>query len=456
MNRIDVNLGAADLYRVGERTGCARLLTMGPLLVFAFLAEALVATGSFSGFRICHTHHMVATALFLILVIVAGEAIPLRCRQRAWNSVDRRTRPLFTCVMLLVSWGLVSCLFQRRFFLGNLVFWAMWSMTYLAAFHSIPRLLSGLGVTDRIRFVAIVLGFGALASILMPGEPVQGRFVGVFGNPTWTGIFLASATVYFFGLMLLDPRNWSRWGAFCVVSFICLVMTRTRAAIAATFVGIGVEALLLTTDRSKGLRDRAVGTILLIPCMGLALTELAYSDALPVDSQAMAEYLRISGGPSDVYESRKMNWEAGVAGLLEVSVEGKGFLSKFGNAGATTRILGIEFPSYDWTSSADPLNSFMLVSMQIGLPGGILFLALLWSLWAASNGLPVRLQVLFRGFLVIGLTQGFLSGNWLLSFGDSFDRFSFVVLGLMLYCPDRDVPITSSGTRLIMNRELRE
>jgi len=114
---------------------------------------------------------------------------------------------------------------------------------------------------------------------------------------------------------------------------------------------------------------------------------------------------------------------------------GEGFLSKYANRVNTESVFGIEVPTYDCTTNDDPLNSLFLFEQQTGPVGGLLYLALLAVLLRAAGKASQPVRGLALAFVVVGIMFGFISGNWLLSFGDSFDRYSFIFFAAMLYCP---------------------
>ena len=430
------------------RSQLRELVALGPLLVLAFFAEGLLAKGSFSGIHIGFDLHMVLTALCLAMLAAAGEILPLRCPQRAWQDTCRRTRGIRDFAGCLAAWGLVSCLFQESFFEANLIFWAMWVTTYLVAFRSVPRLLSGLRWETRVTLLSVMLMTGIIGSLFVP-EYKADRFVGVFGAATWTGLFMAAAVAHWTAHAFLAKRIIGPWLFLLGAALVMLLATRTRASIAAAALGAAACLANVCLRQKAPGRKRAWGILALSGC-GFMILAILFASAERSEKRRVAEHLRVEEGMERVYlTARARNWEQGASNFFENGLVGRGFLSKFGNQSGTQRVLGIDLPRYDWPSAEDPLNSVFLINQQIGLPGAMLFLLLLSALSVAGLRTQECLRVYLAGFLAVGLVVAFLSGNWLLSFGDSFDRYSYIALAALVYCPEvqqksRRCPITTS------------
>jgi hypothetical protein len=144
---------------------------------------------------------------------------------------------------------------------------------------------------------------------------------------------------------------------------------------------------------------------------------------------------RLEGGTEALGQSRGLVWREGWATFFDTGLTGSGFLSKYGNSEDQTKIYGIKVPRYDWNTSDDPLNSLLLINRQIGLPGALIFLGLLYALWRAAITSVSELRPLTVAFFSFGVFTAFLNDNWLLSFGDSFDRFSYILFACALFPP---------------------
>jgi O-antigen ligase len=177
--------------------------------------------------------------------------------------------------------------------------------------------------------------------------------------------------------------------------------------------------------------------MLLLVALGLAIT-FVVSSGWFTDAGVVA-YLRVDGGISQMYESRAMNWEAGYRSLSSYGLFGFGFISKFAEQGTAT-FMGIAIPQYDWNMESDPLNMIMLTSRQTGIPGGLFLLAMLVAIFRGISRMPGAESHLARGLLAAGLIFGLADGNWLTSFGDPVDRFSFVALSLLVSIPNESAP----------------
>ena len=152
-----------------------------------------------------------------------------------------------------------------------------------------------------------------------------------------------------------------------------------------------------------------------------------------INTERLLAHLRLDGGIRQAYSNaRAMNWERGYGDFLSYGFLGRGFLSKFGNEDSTTKVMGIEFPRYDWEADSDPLNMFMSTAQQNGIPAMLLLIGVLITLFRTRSHLAdVRSKCILTGFLCTGLVFGTLDGNWLTSFGDPIDRFCLVSFAVL-------------------------
>lgn len=408
------------------------LLTPGPLLVLVFIAESLIAKGSFPGLRIGFALHMLLTTGLLGMLAVAGEVWALRCPPNVWLHAWKRGENVRVMLFVLVTWGLISTVTQSRFPEANFIFWALWALNYFVMFRSVPRLLSGCDLDQRVALIMIVLIVGLVGSILHPHYQM-GRFVGVYGNATWTGHFFAATVVFAFALMV-----WRRWKWPMLVfgaGLVLLVMSRTRGGVAGAAIGLITVTWVVAQHNSVHSKRIVLSTALLFSIVGIGGgVYLSSSGRSERAIQAAASHLRIEEGMESIRKARGMNQAQGSREFWNNGPFGRGFLSKYGDDTAR-EIFGIEVPRYDWTTDDDPLNSFYLVNQQIGLPGMCLFIAFLMALLAAGLHLTPLARMFFLSLWSIGIFLSFFSVAWAVSFGDSWDRFCLVALSALMYSP---------------------
>jgi hypothetical protein len=353
-----------------------------------------------------------------------------------WVLLRHRVRPpglkeVRAVSLLLMGWGFASCLAQDKV-IENMAFWMMWSASLFAGWWVVPCLLRGLDLDQRVRLLLAALVaciFLALPGMLVPSE----RLTGMFGTATTAGRLLALAVILGVARWL-SGRKLPFWLPYAtLLAGGLLMMTRTRASIAAGMLGSGfiVWNAAFGRDRTGQLKPQRAIALMCLLVVGLAFVLLSGV----FSQEELARHFRFEGGIEGVYAARSMNWEQSWAELPSYGVFGWGFLSKFGKSRSIVRVFGLEFPRYEWTTGTDPLNMLFLVTKQTGVPGGLLLAALLVCLVAAVARLRGTARAASGGWLVAGLVFGLLDGNWLVSFGDPVDRLSLVALAGLLSAP---------------------
>lgn len=407
---------------------------LGPLLILVFLVEGIVAKGSVPGIGIGFSDHLLFTAIWLGILILAGEILPVGPH---WAGIAKRSTSVFRSAMLLGLAGVASAVLQQRYWAGNCAFALLLAGTYYVAFRSIPRLLSSWSANECLR------GFGWLFAILTIGclcvqASIQDRFTGIFGNATYTGAFLSIIAIYWLYLLVIGARRPTLWIAFLAASIALLVMTRTRNAIGAAAFG-GAVVLGYPILSRAALSPRPWWIAWTGMFVSVAAILAATLDLVPYSTGDVGDYLRLPSSIGDKYDTRTALWAAGWRDFLGHGLTGEGYLAKYAGS-SDTSIMGVSVPRYDWTTFDDPLNSLFLVDKQIGPLGVALYLILLLNMVKVSIESPIPIRCLLLGILAAGTTFGLLSGNWLLSFGDAFDRWSFALLGTTMFTDGHDTP----------------
>jgi hypothetical protein len=421
-----------DAIRHARPVELRAFLRLGPLLILAFIAESLVAKGSFPGLRIGFALHMLLTAGLLGLMAIAGEVMQLRCSPGIWQQTWKRGEYVRFILIGMIGWGLLSSIGQTKYPEATLLFWLLWALNYFVVFRSVPRLLSGSSLDQRVAFIMAVLIVGVIGSIQHPLYQA-GRFVGVYGNATWTGHFFAATVVFAFALAITRRLRWP-WLLFGT-AVILLGMSRTRGGIGSAVIGLFVVIWVALQVNSTRSRRIVVATVILTSfSVVVLLWYLSETGRMGEAVQRAAVHLRVERGMESIHAARSMNQSQGAREFWNNGLLGRGFLSKYGDE-STREIMGIAIPRYDWESDDDPLNSFYLVNQQIGHPGMLLFAGLLLAMLAAGWHPTPLARMLLLSLWCIGIFLGFFSVAWLVSFGDSWDRFCLVTFAALMHAP---------------------
>lgn len=404
-------------------------LALGSISILAFLAEGILSKSNVPGIRLGFIQHMSATVCLLFLLGYAWLYCPIHDFKRTASAGLLRVR---YHVAAICGWTLISTLAQTDEFLpANIAFWTIWSANLFAIWWIVPVLVGNFSVQDRLRLIQLVVFSVVTFCILL--HPLngyqQGRLVGMFVNASHSGRMLALAVVTCFTIWLTSPRQQMWQVAFLLAAAVLLVMTRTRASIASATVACA--AVFLTVQFSnnswkQSSTGRKTGIVLFI------LVTAAFVGWLTIDLSEATTFLRVDGGITGVIASRTMNWSRGFGEFDEYGILGGGFMSRFGDTSNPLVIGGISVPKYDWLTADDPMNMWMSMAKQSGIPAMIVLLFIVIAIWQMRSQMtdfPSRCLV--TGFLVSGLVFGSVDGNWLLSFGHPVDRFSMVVFAIL-------------------------
>jgi hypothetical protein len=406
----------------------------GPLLVLLFLFEGVLGKSRVPGLALSHTSHIVGSAL-LIAILVGFSLTFSACPSKTPRGVR-------LWAWLLIAWCFFATL-PQDFLVANLCFWLLWAGSWYVALWVIPLLFAHCTTEERLRFLLGVLFASAISCLVADGlfGRSAGRLSGIYQNATFAGRMCSLATVFGVGSLLVGkPWNSKRLLPLIALSAIALLLTRTRASIAASLLACGVMVVTIggatrPLRRMAKKRNRIVFSILVALLAGSVFLVPGLEGK---DLDSSLRFLRLDRGVDNLYNARAMNWETGANSALESGAVGGGFLAKFANTSRTRTVWGITFPTYDWETGTDPLNMFLLTVVQSGWPAAGMLLGLLVQLWRARARVGIEQRTLLTGLLSTGAIFGCIDGNWLTSFGDSVDRFCMIALGLMTSSPAGD------------------
>ncbi|MDC1043611.1 hypothetical protein OAQ71_00130, partial [bacterium] len=265
--------------------------------------------------------------------------------------------------------------------------------------------------------------------LLGGGFSADGRFRGAFQNASHSGRLMCLATISAVFCVIESKRGRVIAMAVLFLAMPMLIISQTRASIAAT--GIGLLVLMVA-----GLRTRKVGYRL-----GLALLVTIPTVSAPwwLAEENLSQatgFLRLEGGVDGVLAARSANWR-GIDSFMDYGVVGSGYMSKFGAATGAREVFGVRFPTYDWQTASDPLNMWHTAGQSMGVPAVFALVCLLASLCVTASRCDASLRAFFFAVLAAHLLFGTVDGNWLTSFGNETDRLSAFILGATLFARSR-------------------
>lgn len=227
----------------------------------------------------------------------------------------------------------------------------------------------GLGLTLLASYLELLTGWTLPGSTSLPGV--------VFKNPVTQGLLLALAA-YLWGLQAATRTSLWRWPlALAALLAVCNVVFVTLGASA--YLVLAVLILLLAGQLGQH-RGLVLGTLLVIVLGGLV-----YSQSTSVQSRVEdfhRELVRQSPGRTATPELRWDYYRHTPKLLLEHPLTGTG-----------TGSFPYEFErlanAYGLPTRGNPHNEYLMLGVQLGIPGILLFVGLLAALWRHSAGLMV-------------------------------------------------------------------
>jgi hypothetical protein len=352
-----------------------------------------------------------------------------------WKSSRRRTRhdstepPLRVkaCLAGLLAVGITSCVAQEDP-LGNLAFLAVSAGTVYLLCVSGADLMRDISKERCIDIALVPLGFIAVGSLAlrMLGTSVvsyEVRFNGLYSDAIVAGQMFGLTCLLSFWMILhtRSKKVWGYWALF-LVAILCIVLTRTRTDVFGTVIGMIAclyAAMCSSTTAIPRRRARAIFGLLVL----LTVISSIWLTQPGIDTSRATEYLRIAGDYDDIVRSRAEYWRTGTGNLSITNIFGEGPLAKFGGELSTDRS--------GYVGELNMHNAFLSVFQYYGWPGGILFIIFLVSVGGTFLKRKDPYAVLGLSLLAFGVVQS-ISENWLLSFGNPGDAYSWFILGLTL------------------------
>ena len=398
-----------------------RGLTFGAVLIYCLLLSGLVGKS--------HLFFLTGYVWRVQMAVVAA-AVIVGVLFSVWKRSQRRTcqhgseLPLGVkaCLGGLLAVAIGSCVVQENW-LGNLAFLFVFAGMVYIVFVNGADLMRGISKNRCIDLALLplcIMVVGSLPSIVLDSRE---RFFGLYYGAIVAGqMFGLTCLLLFWKIIHTQSKKvWAYW-ALLSIAILCLVLTRTRTDIFGTPVGMIICLYAAMRKGAAAILRRRAQAILGLLVLLLAISSI-WLTGQEVDTDTAKEYLRISGDYDDVTSTRLGSWETGMRNVSYRNIFGKGPLARFGSKLSTQES--------GYVRELSSCNSYLAVFQAYGWPGGILFIIFLVSVGSTFLKRRDPYATLGLSLLVFGLVNS-TSENWLLSFGSSFDVYSWFILGLTL------------------------
>lgn len=400
------------------------------LLLLVFLSKLSMAAFGLPGqIPLVVFQHGLHPYLNILLCFLLGLPL-LLSRLRLRQNFEELSKVYRSLLMILIGVLFTQTLLQ--FFLsdqghGYYVWAALASSTWIILIFGIllpatltPRVAVRLLSTWSLIFVSLSL----LLWMTMPALSFKGgRFVGVFKHIPYM-VTCASVGIVFTLGRLEDERNlWPRviYIVGILLSFLALILTGTRSALAAALMAVMLW-LLRTSTENAGFRffKYATGLVLVTTALLFGVQITSYAKDIAIGKKALMEREAQNGVASRLEEVER-GWE-----FFQTSPWlGQGLLAKFSGKE------GLEVTSYN--SFKDPHNIFVSAGVVGGWPfiiWTIFFLALLMVRAGTALLLTDPAMQIF-GIYALAQLPILLIYHWHLSLGGMADRFYWLVFGYL-------------------------
>ena len=409
--------------------------TLGGVLVIVYLWEVIVFKSRLGRIPAAWVVHMGLSGLLPAIIIWhafwEGKRLDLP------EDIERRRASVYVICVLIAVWGTLSALAQDTY-LAELGFVGMWALMVAASWIAAPRLLASVPTGDLIRWAALPLKLGVVASAvwLLVGpsyDPATGRFAGVFyTSPAGGEVFMLCGIVVLAQILTSAPRPRAIDLGILALALSCALLTRSRGVIAVT--AAAISAMWFSRPRGTTRLERALPLATL--ALGLVLAAEVGADDREV--QQAATFLRVEKGIRASLLVRSGTHEQGLRDMMASPLFGKGFTSRYSTGGGLhleDRLRGDAHSMLRaYTYDDDPHLMVITLGKAIGVPGLFLGLALLLAIarvgWHAAPR-EESARVLLVGLVVFILGHSLFT-NTLTSFGAIADRYAWVLVGLLV------------------------
>jgi O-antigen ligase len=365
------------------------------------------------------------------LGVVALLAI-LQVNVRGQHRVDAEVKLLRGCIGALALWFLVVAPFQENWppqLAGALLF----AFQIYIALWRIPQLATP-ALIVRIERLAVCIATLCLASsalyCLAHPPTLADRFAGVFESVSVASSAFAFS-VLVFAARIVVRRDYFFSGPMLLIAAFLLVLTRTRAWIAAVILTCWILTIIITRREQLNALRTVLG--LGLPVCALAIGAFAVAGAPWVDD--LGAFLRM--GTDELSSARTTQWQLGLETIRQRPWIGYGIAARQ-TLSADAEWWAATLPTGGYTWRTDPHNSIMFVALAGGYPAALVAVAaiviLVRYVFRTARRLstkPDPVGVLTLAWILTTLMVGFFEASFL-SFGNLKDRILWLCLGLVI------------------------
>ena len=395
MNRVADATAPQGSDSPGEGRGWAYALGWRVFLAFVALTPLVIGAlppqvGPLARFIAYDPVSLPKTVVFLVL---SGVVLAALCVSALRGEVRLRWHPVLWVVVGLVGWAVVSTLFSASpalsvlgsslrneglvaiFGYGLVAFLAV---QYVRSTRDIRAVLITAVVSGSLVSAYALLQFFGLDPIAWTN--VSGRVWSTFGNADMLGDYLVFPFVLALGLALSTHRRWISlaWWSAAALAAVALVLTQTRGAWIAVFVGV----VCMGWASWRGARHALRRPKLVFGALAVALVAAAVGAIALARRGAGASPTSLASTLARVSNGRTVIWLTGLRAWLVHPITGwgpDGFQRAFESAvGADwyAVLAAVRVPY----GSADNAHSFLVQALvTLGIPGLVL------TVWALGQ-----------------------------------------------------------------------
>jgi len=355
---------------------------------------------------------------------------------------------IFISVLLIGVWGIIAALYQDSS-LSELLYIINWELMVITCWVVAPPLLNNLPTLRFIKYLNVPLKLALFASLFVLLfdksfnllDPVY-RPKGIFVNTTSLGdaaiicCLLSTAQ-----LSLKSIRHSLIEKLTYILPFLCLLLTKSRIPISATFIAVFMAWLIILRPKAKLFLVYS----LLILLFFFYIVISAGSGPNTVVGK-IATILRIKEVRDALDESRMTAWTTNYDLMIQHPTFGMGFTTRWTSSG------GLNIKSRLSTdgdrdsqledinpSLYDPHNFFLTFGKSLGILGLVLATFMILSIIFMGTRIlifhhiynNVSAILVFELSIVLFILSA--TSDPLISFGSVFDRFAWILLGVVSF-----------------------
>ena len=401
-------------------------------LVIAYIGESLFAKSMLSSIPFIWAIHMAVSIAITILIIF----IFIRSKLYPINKFAINIRKGIAVVVIFIGlWGIISAIFQLNS-LSELLYIISWELMVIACFFAAPRLLIGFSSENIIKYANYPLKIAILASVLLAFtitfDPLNSRFNGILGSvPAMGEVSMLCALLTFCQILFMKSKR-KYWNiALFIASLALLLLTRSRMPNVSLITAVLIIWLLNSRSKSNPLKFTIIFSTFF-------LVFIYFNEANPILKTNFLQFLRFQEESSSLFDTRTPLWNSAYTTILKNPILGTGFTSRFsesGGMGISARIKGDNSNLFN-PGLYDPHNFYLSFGKSLGIPGLILSIVLV--IYIIRMAIIIIFNYKYYNNIDLSILLGFciiitiltITSDPLISFGDIFDRYCWLFLGV--------------------------